>query len=135
MKACFAIIFALCVLNTSVSAGSAATCKEVLTKFNEVLPTFYDAGKKMEDANAMTADLEKQFDAQMYKVGEAIYGECGGLADADIESIAGSIFTETADCQKYAGQLIIAMNKGIAAKEDPEGGWEGIYGYSKLCHA
>ena len=83
----------------------------------------------------MTPDLQKEFDAQAYQVGEAIYEGCGGLTTEEINTIADSIFTSTADCTKYGGMFVDAVNKGIAAKEDPAGGWDGIYSYAQMCNA
>merc|ERR1712203_399132 len=126
MKTFFAVIFAICVLSTSVSAGSTESCKAVLGSIKEHLNTFYKAGKTMKDNNAMTAEYQEKFDGAAYQVAEALCAGCGGLSTTEVDSIAQSIFTAPADCKKYAGMFAESMVKGIEDKESKEGCWDGL---------
>merc|ERR1712060_692271 len=135
MKTIFAVIFAICVLNSSVSAGSTEACNSVLNALSQQLGTFYNAGKTMKDNNAMTAEYQEKFDGAAYQVAEAVYAGCGGLSTTEVDSIAQSIFTAPADCKKYAGMFAESMVKGIEDKESKEGCWDGLYQYAEICEA
>ena len=133
MKSFFAIIFAICVLSSSVSAGTTESCTAVLGAIKEQLPTFYSSGKTMIDNNAMTAEYQTQFDEAAYSIAESVYAGCGGLATSEVDSIAKSTFDAPSDCNKYAGMFTESLIKGIEDKEDKEGAWDGLYQYAEIC--
>ena len=135
MRTFIAIIFAICVLSTSVSAGSLESCKIVLDAIKEQLPTFYKAGKQMKDLNAMTPEYQKQFDGSAYQIAQYVYDGCDGLTTDEINTLAQSIYTAPADCKKYAGMFTESMVEGVKNKESQEGCWDGLYQFSEICNA
>ena len=135
MKAFFAVIFALCVLNTSVSAGTTTGCKAVLQQVKDHLKVFYGAGKQMEDNNAMTSESQKEFDESAYAVFSAVSQGCGGLTAAEYTPIAESILNSSPDCKKYAGEFVGQTIEGIKNGESQEGAWDALYEYCKICEA
>ena len=135
MKTIFAVIFALCVLNASVSAGSTASCKAVVQAVKENLNTFYTAGKQMEESQAMTAEYQKKFDGAAYQVFEAVSLGCGGLSESQYTSIAQSILSSPAQCKQYAGMFVGQSIEGIKNGETEEGAWDALFQYSEMCEA
>ena len=137
MKTFIAIIFALCTLTSSVStAGTDASCTQILKAIKDRLQLFYFNGRFFEKGQTMTPEFKNSFDKFGQQMAEAVFTGCKWLPQTKLNSIASSVFESSpAKCKELSGmfayQGILRIQNNIGQKD----AWNWLYSFVKICVA